>query len=127
MYELGHDTEPIEAENWIIRWMLWHVERNRTNRISSSRAPRHEADPVQVSPHGSEATVTSSSARPGTLLHSAAASILELMMDTWTAPGERAVRTLTTVVTVARAVPATAAATATTLPNLYPYDPVRDR
>ena len=32
VYDLGHDTEGVEMENWVIRWMLWHVFRYRDNR-----------------------------------------------------------------------------------------------
>ena len=32
VYDLGRDTGRVEEENWIIRWMLWHVFRYRDNR-----------------------------------------------------------------------------------------------
>jgi hypothetical protein len=32
IYDLGHDRERVEEENWVIRWMLWHVFRYRDNR-----------------------------------------------------------------------------------------------
>lgn len=32
IYDLGRDTERIVEENWVIRWMLWHVFRYRDNR-----------------------------------------------------------------------------------------------
>ncbi|KAK4553090.1 hypothetical protein LTR86_009817 [Recurvomyces mirabilis] len=32
VYDLGHDMDRIEQENWVIRWMLWHVFRYRDNR-----------------------------------------------------------------------------------------------
>lgn len=31
-YDLGHDTEGITEENWVIRWLIWHVFRYRDNR-----------------------------------------------------------------------------------------------
>jgi len=31
-YELGRDTDRMNEDNWIIRWMLWHVNRYRDNR-----------------------------------------------------------------------------------------------
>lgn len=37
IYNLGHDTERVEEENWIIRWMLWHVFRYRDNRNRNRR------------------------------------------------------------------------------------------
>lgn len=38
MYDLGRDTDRIEEENWVIRWMLWHVFRYRDNRNKSRRS-----------------------------------------------------------------------------------------
>lgn len=38
IYDLGRDTERVEEENWIIRWMLWHVFRYRDNRNRNRRA-----------------------------------------------------------------------------------------
>ncbi|KYG48386.1 hypothetical protein M433DRAFT_35274, partial [Acidomyces richmondensis BFW] len=29
VYDLGRDIERVEEENWVIRWMLWHVFRYR--------------------------------------------------------------------------------------------------
>lgn len=37
IYNLGRDTERVEEENWVIRWMLWHVFRYRDNRNRSRR------------------------------------------------------------------------------------------
>ena len=39
VYDLGRDTERVEEENWVIRWMLWHVFRYRDNRNRNRRAP----------------------------------------------------------------------------------------
>lgn len=39
VYNLGRDTERVEEENWVIRWMLWHVFRYRDNRNRNRRAP----------------------------------------------------------------------------------------
>lgn len=39
IYDLGRDTDRIEEENWVIRWMLWHVFRYRDNRNKNRRAP----------------------------------------------------------------------------------------
>lgn len=36
-YDLGHDTDGLEEENWVIRWLLWHVFRYRDNRNKSRR------------------------------------------------------------------------------------------
>ena len=46
IYDLGRDTEGIEEENWVIRWMLWHVFRYRDNRNKNRRAvsPNEGAD-----------------------------------------------------------------------------------
>ncbi|KAH9839598.1 hypothetical protein Tdes44962_MAKER08053 [Teratosphaeria destructans] len=37
VYDLGRDTERVEEENWVIRWMLWHVFRYRDNRNRNRR------------------------------------------------------------------------------------------
>lgn len=37
VYDLGRDTERVEEENWVIRWMLWHVFRYRDNRNKTRR------------------------------------------------------------------------------------------
>ena len=37
LYDLGRDTERVEEENWVIRWMLWHVFRYRDNRNRNRR------------------------------------------------------------------------------------------
>lgn len=29
VYDLGHDLDGIEQENWIVRWLLWHAFRYR--------------------------------------------------------------------------------------------------
>ncbi|KAK4958914.1 hypothetical protein LTR10_003711 [Elasticomyces elasticus] len=39
IYDLGHDRERVEEENWVIRWMLWHVFRYRDNRNRNRRGP----------------------------------------------------------------------------------------
>ncbi|TKA71115.1 hypothetical protein B0A55_07862, partial [Friedmanniomyces simplex] len=39
IYNLGHDRERVEEENWVIRWMLWHVFRYRDNRNRNRRGP----------------------------------------------------------------------------------------
>lgn len=31
-YDMGRDTQGLEEENWVIRWLLWHVFRYRDNR-----------------------------------------------------------------------------------------------
>ena len=38
LYNLGRDTDRVEEENWVIRWMLWHVFRYRDNRNKNRRA-----------------------------------------------------------------------------------------
>lgn len=38
IYDMGRDTDRVEEENWIIRWMLWHVFRYRDNRNRNRRA-----------------------------------------------------------------------------------------
>lgn len=36
-YDKGRDTEGVEEENWVIRWLLWHVFRYRDNRNKNRR------------------------------------------------------------------------------------------
>ncbi|KAK8215305.1 hypothetical protein M8818_001926 [Zalaria obscura] len=44
-YDLGHDTDGINEENWVIKWLLWHVFRYRDNRNRSSRANAAQSSP----------------------------------------------------------------------------------
>lgn len=37
MYQLGRDTDGVEEENWIIRWLLWHAFRYRDQRNNRNR------------------------------------------------------------------------------------------
>jgi hypothetical protein len=37
VYDLGRDTARVEEENWVIRWMLWHVFRYRDSRNKNRR------------------------------------------------------------------------------------------
>lgn len=37
VYDLGRDIDRVEEENWVIRWMLWHVFRYRDNRNRNRR------------------------------------------------------------------------------------------
>ncbi|EGP88874.1 uncharacterized protein MYCGRDRAFT_28904, partial [Zymoseptoria tritici IPO323] len=37
VYDLGRDTARLEEENWVIRWMLWHVFRYRDSRNKNRR------------------------------------------------------------------------------------------
>lgn len=55
IYDMGRDTDRVEEENWVIRWMLWHVFRYRDNRNRNRRAtsPTDKASEVEVSPDGS--------------------------------------------------------------------------
>lgn len=39
VYDLGRDLDRAEEENWVIRWLLWHVFRYRDNRNRNRRTP----------------------------------------------------------------------------------------
>ncbi|KAK5174255.1 uncharacterized protein LTR77_001335 [Saxophila tyrrhenica] len=74
IYDLGRDTAGIEEENWVIRWMLWHVFRYRDNRNKNRRtaSPGDEPDSSgNMSPDGgsgsagSSQTPTTTQAAPG--------------------------------------------------------------
>lgn len=43
MYGLGHDRDGNHEENWIIRWLLWHVFRYRDDRNSGSNRRRGQS------------------------------------------------------------------------------------
>lgn len=45
VYDLGRDTAGVEEENWVIRWMLWHVFRYRDNRNKNRRTASPGDDP----------------------------------------------------------------------------------
>ena len=49
-YDKGRDTQGLEEENWVIRWLLWHVFRYRDNRNKN----RRQGSPDRRSPSSSE-------------------------------------------------------------------------
>ena len=49
-YDMGQDTQGLEEENWVIRWLLWHVFRYRDNRNKH----RRQGSPGRGSPSSSE-------------------------------------------------------------------------
>jgi hypothetical protein len=49
-YDMGRDTQGLEEENWVIRWLLWHVFRYRDNRNKN----RRQRSPDPRSPSSSE-------------------------------------------------------------------------
>jgi hypothetical protein len=49
-YDKGRDTQGPEEENWVIRWLLWHVFRYRDNRNKN----RRQGSPDRGSPSSSE-------------------------------------------------------------------------
>ena len=38
VYDLAHDNDRGEEDNWVIRWMLWHVSRYRDKRNKYKRS-----------------------------------------------------------------------------------------
>ena len=50
-YDMGRDTDGLEEENWVIRWLLWHVFRYRDNR---NKNRRHGSPSGPRSPSSSE-------------------------------------------------------------------------
>ena len=50
-YDMGCDTDGLEEENWVIRWLLWHVFRYRDNR---NKNRRHGSPNGARSPSSSE-------------------------------------------------------------------------
>lgn len=67
VYDLGRDTDRVEEENWVIRWMLWHVFRYRDNR-NRNRTGRTLSNGGM--PSGSYERDDSSSGDTGTTNHS---------------------------------------------------------
>lgn len=55
VYDLGRDTDRVEEENWVIRWMLWHVFRYRDSRNRNRRV---------ISPSPERSSATHSGHRP---------------------------------------------------------------
>lgn len=55
IYDLGRDTERIEEENWVIRWMLWHVFRYRDSRNRN----RRQFSPSPERSHAPSSSITS--------------------------------------------------------------------
>lgn len=60
VYDLGRDTDRVEEENWVIRWMLWHVFRYRDSRNRNRRHISPSPERPQP-PNPSIASVASSS------------------------------------------------------------------
>lgn len=48
VYDLGRDTDRVEEENWVIRWMLWHVFRYRDSRNRNRRHISPSPERVQA-------------------------------------------------------------------------------
>ena len=65
VYDLGRDTDRIEEENWVIRWMLWHVFRYRDNRNKNRRAvsPSDGDSAGAPSPEGAGMSPTNQSSK----------------------------------------------------------------
>lgn len=58
-YDMGRDTQGLEEENWVIRWLLWHVFRYRDNRNKN----RRQGSPDPRSPSSSENSSSESQAQ----------------------------------------------------------------
>jgi hypothetical protein len=61
-YDMGRDTQGLEEENWVIRWLLWHVFRYRDNRNKN----RRQGSPDPRSPSSGENSSSESQAQAGT-------------------------------------------------------------
>lgn len=48
MYGLGHDRDGYHEENWIIRWLLWHVFRYRDDRNSGPSRKRGQSASLEA-------------------------------------------------------------------------------
>ncbi|TKA34041.1 hypothetical protein B0A50_00021 [Salinomyces thailandicus] len=54
VYDLGRDVERVEEENWVIRWMLWHVFRYRDNRNRNRRQMSSNANSPEDDDYGDD-------------------------------------------------------------------------
>lgn len=66
MYELGRDRDGDHEENWIIRWLLWHVFRYRDDRNSSNTRRRNADENDAVSDGISDVAEMGSAAETAT-------------------------------------------------------------
>jgi hypothetical protein len=66
IYDLGRDTAGIEEENWVIRWMLWHVFRYRDNRNKNRRTATPPGDEPDSAGGGGSPEVTAGSSTAAT-------------------------------------------------------------
>ncbi|PIA94898.1 hypothetical protein CB0940_08260 [Cercospora beticola] len=82
VYDLGRDTDRVEEENWVIRWMLWHVFRYRDSRNRNRRhiSPSPERPPQ---PNPSIAAVTSGHRGGSSSQHPASASAAHRQSYYW--------------------------------------------
>lgn len=60
-YDMGRDTDGLDEENWVIRWLLWHVFRYRDNR---NKNRRHGSPSGPQSPSSSEHSSSEIQASP---------------------------------------------------------------
>lgn len=77
VYQFGHDTaDPHTPDNWIIRWMLWHVFRYRDYRNKQQRQMNEPASGDEDDEHSSDllSPPDSSSSRKGSASSTAASS-----------------------------------------------------
>ena len=65
IYDLGHDRDRIEEENWVIRWMLWHVFRYRDNRNRNRKGgpPSPGADDDEDDTESGDGSTTATTGR----------------------------------------------------------------
>lgn len=67
VYDLGHDPKFPKDENWVIRWMLWHIFRYRDHR---NKNRRRKGDGVSVhSTNGTGTSLVNQLGRCGSVCH----------------------------------------------------------
>ncbi|EME49029.1 hypothetical protein DOTSEDRAFT_67913 [Dothistroma septosporum NZE10] len=63
-YDQGRDTDGVEEENWIVRWLLWHAFRYRDQRNNRDRRPFDAGEEGAALQSSSNTTTPASSSEP---------------------------------------------------------------
>lgn len=81
VYDLGRDLERLEEENWVIRWMLWHVFRYRDNRNRNRKGLGSNANSPDHDDYGDDDSSPAPSATRNTPSKSVSSCRLRTSMD----------------------------------------------
>ena len=81
VYDLGRDLERVEEENWVIRWMLWHVFRYRDNRNRNRKGLGSNANSPDRDDYGDDDSSPAPSATRNTPSKSVSSCRQRISMD----------------------------------------------